>query len=98
MLHVNFTACTYDETLCIISSMLQSLAVNGTLLLLLQRVHICGLQAFRGIWRMKEGQQGEQSSRLSYSLFVRPQVRAYPDASKAGQICIHELLQEHVQI
>ncbi|CAL5228575.1 g11732 [Coccomyxa viridis] len=31
-------------------------------------------QAFRGIWRMKEGPQGEHSSRLSYSLFVRPQI------------------------
>ncbi len=32
------------------------------------------VQAFRGVWRMKEGQQGEQTCRLSYSLFVRPQV------------------------
>ena len=35
---------------------------------------VCGLQAFRGVWRMREGQRGEHSSRLSYSLFVRPQV------------------------
>ena len=34
------------------------------------------LQAFRGIWRIKEGERGKASSRLSYSLYVRPQVFA----------------------
>lgn len=33
---------------------------------------------------MKEGQQGEHSSRLSYSLFVRPQVSAQISTRKAG--------------
>ncbi|KAL0024077.1 hypothetical protein WJX79_004144 [Trebouxia sp. C0005] len=31
-------------------------------------------QAFRGIWRMQQGSQGPNSCRLSYALFVRPQV------------------------
>ncbi|KAL3159087.1 hypothetical protein ABBQ32_011085 [Trebouxia sp. C0010 RCD-2024] len=31
-------------------------------------------QAFQGIWRMQQGQQGMDSCRLSYALFVRPQV------------------------
>lgn len=31
-------------------------------------------QAFRGIWRMQEGSQGNNSCRLSYALFVRPQI------------------------
>ncbi len=32
------------------------------------------MQAFRGIWRMQQGSQGPNSCRLSYALFVRPQV------------------------
>lgn len=31
-------------------------------------------QAFRGIWRMQQGTQGANSCRLSYALFVRPQI------------------------
>lgn len=38
----------------------------------------CGLQAFRGIWRMQPGSSGPGSCRLSYALFVRPQVSKPP--------------------
>lgn len=31
-------------------------------------------QIFRGMWRLEPGLEGPQSTRLSYSLFVRPQV------------------------
>jgi hypothetical protein len=32
-------------------------------------------QVFKGVWRMQEAERGGQHSRLSYCLFVRPQVR-----------------------
>ncbi|KAK9902244.1 hypothetical protein WJX75_009271 [Coccomyxa subellipsoidea] len=31
-------------------------------------------QVFRGVWRIQEGPRGGDSSRLSYALFVRPQI------------------------
>ena len=31
-------------------------------------------QAFQGVWRIQEGQGGGSTARLSYALFVRPQV------------------------
>jgi hypothetical protein len=37
---------------------------------------ICAMQEFRGVWRIQEsGLNGNDTSRLSYALFVRPQVR-----------------------
>ncbi len=30
-------------------------------------------QAFRGVWRMQRGQDGDSSTLLSYSLYVQPQ-------------------------
>jgi len=32
------------------------------------------VQAFRGVWRIQEGAGGDSTARLSYALFVRPQV------------------------
>lgn len=34
----------------------------------------CVVQVFRGVWRIQEGRRGEDTSRLSYALFVRPQI------------------------
>lgn len=31
-------------------------------------------QAFQGVWRIQEGRGGSGTARLSYALFVRPQV------------------------
>lgn len=31
-------------------------------------------QVFRGVWRIQEGERNSESSRLSYALFVRPQL------------------------
>ncbi|KAK9804217.1 hypothetical protein WJX72_001629 [[Myrmecia] bisecta] len=31
-------------------------------------------QAFQGVWRMQQGKAGSNSTRLSYALFVRPQI------------------------
>ncbi len=35
---------------------------------------IVKVQVFRGVWRIQEGERNNDSSRLSYALFVRPQV------------------------
>lgn len=34
----------------------------------------CYAQVFRGVWRIQEAQRGKEHSRLSYALFVRPQI------------------------
>ena len=58
------------EARCIDIFLLPSRAANPVC----EHTHCSDVQAFRGIWRMQQGSQGPNSCRLSYALFVRPQV------------------------
>ncbi len=51
-----------------------SAAIQNSQYSVCKLTHCSDVQAFRGIWRMQQGSQGPNSCRLSYALFVRPQV------------------------
>ena len=72
------------------------LMIITTGLLLYDRLQLTAcMQAFRGIWRMHQGNQGPDSCQLSYSLFVRPQVgaRAHMFMRTCTDVChLHRLL------